>query len=72
MTAKVQRANLISLTQPPDWVNAWKTEAAKQGIGLSEWIGNVCNAALPLSKQRSLSPRGKRGVKLSIVRKKNK
>lgn len=49
----------IQITQPPDWVTAWKQQANTEGVSLSEWIGECCNANLP--KTAELSERRTRG-----------
>lgn len=50
-----------NITQPTDWWAAWKAEADKQGVSLSAWIGEQCNAALKVKTQNQLTERATRG-----------
>ena len=45
------------MTQPPDWLDAWKAKAAKEGLSLSAWIGEQCNKGLTKKEQAKLSER---------------
>lgn len=51
----------LNITQPTDWVDAFTSAAAADGVSLSEWIGQACLAALPASTRRTLSERPGRG-----------
>ena len=45
------------MTQPEDWLKAFSTEAKKQRLSLSAWIGECCVKELPLEVQAKLSQR---------------
>lgn len=47
----------IQITQPDDWVEAFRQQAEKDGLSLSEWIGEKCKDALPKQVQVKLSER---------------
>ena len=47
----------IHVTQPEDWVEAFRQQAEKEGSSLSEWIGEKCKDALPKLVQAKLSVR---------------
>jgi len=49
-----QRRNV---TQPADWWDAFKAAADKQGLSLSEWIGDCCKQQLPAKVAAKLSDR---------------
>ena len=49
--------NRKNITQPADWWDAFKAAADKEGLKLSEWIGNACCAALPKKVADKLSER---------------
>lgn len=51
----------INITQPADWIDAWKEHAARNGYSLSEWIGVCCNVNLTASARKKLSERITRG-----------
>lgn len=46
-----------NITQPEDWMEAWKAQAAKEGLSLSAWIGKQCNEGLTKKAKKSLSDR---------------
>lgn len=46
-----------NITQPPDWWEAFESEAEKAGVSLSEWIGEACLSRLPNSVKKKLSER---------------
>jgi len=47
----------IQVVQPPDWVEAFKKQATREGKNLSEWLGECAVANLPISVARDLSKR---------------
>lgn len=47
----------INITQPSDWVEAFKAQAEKDGLTLSEWMGEACLARLPDKVRKKLSER---------------
>jgi hypothetical protein len=47
----------IDITQPEDWIAAFREAAEAENIPLSEWIGKICKAALPQKQQKTLSIR---------------
>jgi hypothetical protein len=49
-----QRRNL---TQPADWWDAFAEQAAREGLTLSEWVGECCLAYLSAEVQQGLSNR---------------
>jgi hypothetical protein len=56
-----KRMKKLTLSQPEDWVLRWQVEAFKEGIDLSVWIGQACNAMLPQEARDKLSKRTGRG-----------
>ncbi len=50
-----------TITQPIDWVEAWRAAAEADGTDLSAWIGRRCNEGLTPAKRRKLSARRGRG-----------
>lgn len=46
-----------NITQPTDWWAAFEKEAARKKLTLSEWIGQVCRAALSNKEWVKLSER---------------
>jgi len=46
-----------NISQPSDWWDAWKSEADKDGVSLSKWIGEQCNAALTAKSAKGLTER---------------
>lgn len=58
MPVKAEKKNV---SQPSDWWSAWEREAWKLGMDLSEWIGMVCNKAIPVKEAERLSKRRGRG-----------
>jgi hypothetical protein len=46
-----------NITQPPDWWAAFESQAEKDGVSLSEWIGEACLDKLPNQLSQKLSPR---------------
>jgi hypothetical protein len=63
MVAKVlqKKRNMTNerknITQPTDWWEAWKAAADAEGVSLSAWIGEQCNAALTKRAVKKLSER---------------
>jgi len=53
----------LTTTQPRDWIKAFKAQAKKEKMTLSEWMGKTCAGALPrkikLSKRQGVGPRKK-------------
>ncbi len=47
----------LQITQPADWVEAFKVQAEKDGLSLSAWIGEKCKAGLPKQAQSKLTER---------------
>ena len=45
------------VSHPDDRRPHWIKAAEKAGVGLSEWIDDMCMAGLPKSVQRKLKPR---------------
>ena len=44
----------FSMSQPADWLEAFKAQAEKENMSLSEWIGECCraNVFVPLPDRR--------------------
>lgn len=51
----------ISTTQPADWIAAWRVQAERESLTLSEWIGECCNAFIDGDVAAGLSERQGRG-----------
>lgn len=51
--------NAIEITQPREWLDAFRAAAEKEGISLSEWLGNAGLAALPAKVRDKLPVRTK-------------
>lgn len=51
---KTDRCNM---TQPSDWLEAFKAQAKKENVSFSEWIGDCGLAFLPDDVKRNLSER---------------
>lgn len=47
----------FNMSQPADWHEAFKKQAAKEGMQLSPWMAECCFAYLPKSIQAELSDR---------------
>lgn len=58
------KAKQVTLTQPIDWIAAFKSQAEAEGYTLSEWIGKQGFDALSPDVQANLGPRDKPGPKL--------
>jgi hypothetical protein len=54
-------AKKVLISEPDDWVLAWKAAADKAGMNLSEWIGEQCNKSLKPSVTKKLTKRGSVG-----------
>lgn len=61
MPAETTPMDRVPMRQPGDWIDAWRAQAAREGLTLSEWIGERCNEALPQQVQQRLSERTGRG-----------
>jgi len=46
-----------NITQPADWWGAFKAAADKEGMSLSEWIGECCKQQLQARAAAKLSER---------------
>lgn len=68
MPDEVKPMARVPMRQPADWIDAWRAQADKQGLTLSEWIGQRCNEALPQQVQRGLSERVGRGRPSTMTR----
>ena len=53
-----ERKNLI---QPVDWWAAFQAEAKREGVSLSEWLGDCGRANLPKDVKAGLSERATAG-----------
>ncbi len=51
------RTEPTTMSQPADRKPAWTAQAEREGLTLSEWICQCCDANLPASAQRGLSER---------------
>lgn len=51
--------NRKNITQPADWWEAFDAAAKREGIPLSQWMGDACRAALPKKVTSKLSERTK-------------
>ena len=49
------------ICQPADWWHAFRAAAEKDGVSLSEWLGESGKNKLPAYKVRKLSKRPSRG-----------
>lgn len=45
------------ITQPTEWWEAFQKQADREGLGLSEWIGEACKARLTKEAAGKLSER---------------
>ena len=46
-----------NITQPADWWAAYVSQAQKEGLSLSAWMGEQCNEGLPKAVRKTLSER---------------
>lgn len=51
----------MCVSQPMDWVEAFRAAAKKENVSLALWVGMACKAALPPAEQKKLSDRRTRG-----------
>ena len=59
--ALADKAERFLITQPTEWVEAFKAQAKKENMSLSEWIGECCIANCPKYVVRQLPKRRTRG-----------
>ena len=57
----MERNKRLETTQPEDWIKAFRSEADKKKMSLSEWLGLAGISMLPTSVRKKLSKRRKRG-----------
>lgn len=53
----MSRTERTSLSQPSDWMAAFRAAAERKGLTLNQWIGECCKARLPKSTVAKLSDR---------------
>jgi len=51
------------ISQPVDWMEAFRAKAESEGMSLSAWIGESCKAQLSTRQQQQLPERPKSGPK---------
>ena len=55
--ADKQKTKPTTMSQPADRKAVWTAQAEREGLTLSEWICQCCDAYLPASVRRGLSER---------------